>query len=106
MLYPGLADHPDHEVAARQMRGFGGRVAFRTGSADTAAAVCAATTVFTLAGSPGGVVSFVGRPTRVPHGPGAGAVPVPDDLVCLWVGLEDADDLVADLDQALAAVTR
>lgn len=106
VVYPGLADHPDHEVAARQMRGFGGRVAFRTGSPDTAAAVCAATTLFTLAGSPGGVVSFVGRPTRVPHGPGAGAVPVPDDLVCLWVGLEDADDLVADLDQALAAVTR
>ncbi len=104
VLYPGLADHPGHEVAARQMRGFGGMVSFRTGSADAAAAVCAATTLFTLADGAGGVVSLVGRPAAPPEGSGAG--PVPDDLVCLWVGLEDADDLVADLDRALAVVTR
>lgn len=106
VVYPGLADHPGHGVAARQMRGFGGMLSFRTGSTDAAAVVRAATTLFRLAGSPGGVVSLVGRPARLPHGPGAGSVPALDDLVCLWVGLEDADDLVADLDQALAAVTR
>jgi cystathionine gamma-synthase len=105
--YPGLPDNPGHELAARQMRGFGGMVSFRTGDAETAAAVCGATEIFTLAESLGGVESLVEHPARMTHGSVAGtALEVPDDLVRLSVGLEDADDLVRDLDRALAAVTR
>jgi cystathionine gamma-synthase len=105
--YPGLADHPGHDVAARQMRGFGGMVSFRTGSADRAVAVCGATRLFTLAESLGGVESLIEHPARMTHGSVAGtALEVPDALVRLSVGLEDADDLIADLDRALAAVAR
>lgn len=105
--YPGLADNPGHELAARQMRGFGGMVSFRVGSAETAVAVCGATEIFTLAESLGGVESLVEHPARMTHGSVAGtALEVPDDLVRLSVGLEDADDLVRDLDRALAAATR
>ena len=107
VYYPGLPDHPGHDVAARQMRGFGGMVSFRTGSAETAVAVCGATTLFTLAESLGGVESLIEHPARMTHGSVAGtALEVPDDLVRLSVGLEDADDLVADLAGALAAVAR
>ncbi len=105
--YPGLPTHPGHELAARQMRGFGGMVSFRVGSAEVAAAVCGATRIFTLAESLGGVESLVEHPARMTHGSVAGtALEVPDDLVRLSVGLEDVDDLLADLDQALAAATR
>lgn len=105
--YPGLPTHPGHELAARQMRGFGGMVSFRVGSAEVAAAVCGATRLFTLAESLGGVESLVEHPARMTHGSVAGtALEVPDDLVRLSVGLEDVDDLLADLDQALAAATR
>ena len=108
VLYPGLPEHPGHEVAAKQMRAFGGMVSFRTGSADAAVAVCGATRIFTLAESLGGVESLIEHPARMTHGSVAGtALEVPDDLVRLSVGLEDADDLVADLGSALdAAVTR
>jgi len=105
--YPGLPTHPGHELASRQMRGFGGMVSFRVGSAEVAAAVCGATRIFTLAESLGGVESLVEHPARMTHGSVAGtALEVPDDLVRLSVGLEDVDDLLADLDQALAAATR
>ncbi len=104
VYYPGLADHPGHAIAARQMHGFGGMVSFRTGSAETAVAVCGATTLFTLAESLGGVDSLIEHPARMTHGSAAGtALAVSDDLVRLAVGLEDADDLLADLDRALAA---
>lgn len=104
VLYPGLNSHPGHEVAARQMRGFGGMVSFRTGSADSAVALCGATQLFTLAESLGGVESLVEHPARMTHGSVAGtALEVPDDLVRLSVGIEDVDDLVADLAQALDA---
>lgn len=104
VLYPGLESHPGHEVAARQMRGFGGMVSFRTGSADSAVAVCGATQLFTLAESLGGVESLIEHPARMTHGSVAGtALEVPDDLVRLSVGIEDVDDLVADLTQALDA---
>ncbi|MDC7120022.1 cystathionine gamma-synthase [Cellulomonas fimi] len=104
VIYPGLESHPGYELAARQMRGAGGMVSFRTGSAESALAVCAATEVFTLAESLGGVESLVEHPGRMTHGSVAGtALEVPDDLVRLSVGIEDADDLVADLDRALAA---
>ncbi|HEY3436431.1 MAG TPA: cystathionine gamma-synthase [Actinotalea sp.] len=103
VIYPGLEEHPDHEVAARQMSGFGGMVAFRVGSRDKALDVCARTRVFTLAESLGGVESLIEHPAQMTHMSVAGsALEVPDDLVRLSVGIEDVADLVADLGQALA----
>ncbi|MFE6237104.1 cystathionine gamma-synthase [Cellulosimicrobium sp. NPDC057862] len=102
VIYPGLASHPGHELAARQMRGFGGMVSFRAGSEAKALDVCARTQVFTLAESLGGVESLIEHPGRMTHGSVAGtALEVPDDLVRLSVGIEDVEDLVADLTQAL-----
>ena len=103
VIYPGLTDHPGHELAARQMTGFGGMVSLRTGSLDTALDLCARTKVFTLAESLGGVESLIEHPARMTHASVAGSpLEVPDDLVRLSVGLEDVADLVADLSQALA----
>ncbi len=107
VLYPGLPGHPGHEVAARQMRGFGGMVSFRLARGrDAALKACASTSVFTLAESLGGVESLIEHPGAMTHGSVAGTVlEVPDDLVRLSVGLEDAEDLLADLDGALAAAS-
>ncbi len=104
VLYPGLADHPGHEVAARQMRRFGGMVSFQVvGGVEDALTVCKRTEVFTLAESLGGVESLIEHPGRMTHASVAGsALEVPDDLVRLSVGLEDAADLIADLDRALS----
>jgi cystathionine gamma-synthase len=103
VIHPGLPDHPGHELAARQMSGFGGMVAFRTGSLEKALEVCERTRVFTLAESLGGVESLIEHPARMTHASVAGSqLEVPDDLVRLSVGLEDVADLVADLGQALA----
>lgn len=103
VLYPGLESFPGHEVAARQMSGFGGMVSFRVGSAERAAQVCARTRVFTLAESLGGVESLIELPARMTHGSVVGtALEVPDDLVRLSVGIEDEADLIADLERALA----
>ncbi|WP_264030018.1 cystathionine gamma-synthase [Cellulosimicrobium sp. SH8] len=103
VIYPGLASHPGHELAARQMSGFGGMVSFRAGSEAKALDVCARTQVFTLAESLGGVESLIEHPGRMTHGSVAGtALEVPDDLVRLSVGIEDVEDLLADLTQALA----
>lgn len=102
VIYPGLASHPGHELAARQMSGFGGMVSFRAGSEAKALDVCARTRVFTLAESLGGVESLIEHPGRMTHGSVAGtALEVPDDLVRLSVGIEDVEDLVADLTRAL-----
>jgi cystathionine gamma-synthase len=103
VLYPGLAAHPGHELAAKQMRGFGGMVSFRVrGGAREAAAVCARTRLFTLAESLGGVESLIELPGRMTHASAAGsALAVPDDLVRLSVGIENVDDLIEDLRQAL-----
>ncbi|MEK8227924.1 PLP-dependent transferase [Oerskovia sp. M15] len=85
------------------MRGFGGMVSFRAGSEEKALAVCAGTQVFTLAESLGGVESLIEHPGRMTHASVAGsALEVPDDLVRLSVGIEDAADLIADLTRALA----
>jgi cystathionine gamma-synthase len=103
VIYPGLASHPGHELADRQMRDFGGMVSFRTGSEETALEVCSRTRVFTLAESLGGVESLVEHPGRMTHASVAGSpLEVPSDLVRLSVGIEDIEDLLADLDQALA----
>jgi cystathionine gamma-synthase len=103
VLYPGLASHPGHELAAKQMRGFGGMVSFRVKAGpQQAAAVCARTRLFTLAESLGGVESLIELPGRMTHASVAGSpLAVPADLVRLSVGIENADDLVEDLRQAL-----
>jgi cystathionine gamma-synthase len=101
--YPGLTTHPGHEIAAAQMRGFGGMVSVRMrGGRRAAEALCARTEVFILAESLGGVESLIEYPGAMTHASVAGSqLEVPDDLVRLSVGIEDVADLVADLDQAL-----
>lgn len=103
VLYPGLPEHQGHEIAAKQMRRFGGMVSARvSGGIEAARALCAATRVFTLAESLGGVESLIEHPAAMTHASAAGSLlEVPADLVRLSVGLEDADDLVDDLRQAL-----
>jgi len=103
VLYPGLPEHPGHEVAAKQMRRFGGMVSIRLrGGRSAALRVCAATEVFTLAESLGGVESLIEHPGQMTHMSVAGsALQVPDDLVRLSVGIEDVEDLVEDLHSAL-----
>jgi cystathionine gamma-synthase len=104
VLYPGLPGHPGHEVARSQMRDFGGMVSFRlAGGERQAVEVCARTTLFTLGESLGGVESLIEHPARMTHASVAGSpLEVPPDLVRLSVGIEDPDDLLADLFQALA----
>jgi cystathionine gamma-synthase len=102
VFYPGLPEHPGHEIAARQMRSFGGMVSFTLGSEEEAAAAVARTQVWTLAESLGGVESLIELPARMTHAAtGESPFPVPPSLVRLSVGIEAADDLVSDLEQAL-----
>jgi cystathionine gamma-synthase len=104
VYYPGLPGHPGHDVAKSQMRGFGGMVSFRVeGGESRALDVCGRTRIFTLGESLGGVESLIEHPARMTHASAAGsALEVPADLVRLSVGIEDAADLIADLEQALA----
>ncbi len=104
VLYPGLPDHPGHAVAAQQMRRFGGMVSFRLrGGVEEALGACKRAEVFTLGESLGGVESLIEHPGRMTHASVAGSVlEVPDDLIRLSVGIEDVDDLLADLDRALS----
>jgi len=104
VFYPGLADHPGHAVASRQMKRYGGMVSFRvTGGEEQALRVCERSEVFTLGESLGGVESLIEHPGRMTHASVAGTdLEVPADLVRLSVGIETADDLLADLDRALA----
>ncbi|MFI6472333.1 MULTISPECIES: cystathionine gamma-synthase [unclassified Streptomyces] len=103
VLYPGLPEHPGHDVAAKQMRAFGGMVSFRVeGGEEAAVEVCNRTKLFTLGESLGGVESLIEHPGRMTHASVAGsALEVPADLVRVSVGIENADDLLADLQQAL-----
>ncbi|GAA4213137.1 cystathionine gamma-synthase [Microbispora amethystogenes] len=103
VLYPGLPEHPGHEVAAKQMRRFGGMVSFRVeGGEEAAVAVCDRARLFTLGESLGGVESLIEHPGRMTHASAAGSpLEVPADLVRLSVGIESIDDLLADLSQAL-----
>jgi cystathionine gamma-synthase len=104
VLYPGLPAHRGHDVAAAQMRGFGGMVSVRMrGGRAAAEKLCAGTQIFILAESLGGVESLIELPGAMTHASTAGSqLEVPDDLVRLSVGIEDIDDLIADLTQALA----
>ncbi|MBX7465649.1 cystathionine gamma-synthase [Streptomyces sp. MAG02] len=103
VLYPGLPEHPGHDIAAKQMRAFGGMVSFRVEGGEQAAVdVCNRTELFTLGESLGGVESLIEHPGRMTHASVAGsALEVPADLVRVSVGIEKADDLLADLQQAL-----
>lgn len=107
VYYPGLADHPQHGLAARQMSDFGGMLSIELGDVGRAKRMVEATKIFALAESLGGVESLIGHPASMTHA----SVPKPmrdemgltDSLVRLSVGIEDVDDLMADLDQALSA---
>lgn len=108
IYYPGLKDHPQHELAARQMRMYGGMVSFdlHTDTLEFATKVLANTKLFTLAESLGGVESLIGHPATMTHA----SIPreqrlsvgLTDSLVRLSCGVEDVEDLIADLEQALA----
>ena len=106
VYYPGLPSHPQHELACRQMKGFGGMISIELGSVDRAKRLVERTKIFVLAESLGGVESLLGHPASMTHA----SVPpemrrdmgLTDSLVRLSVGIEDVDDLIADLDQALA----
>ena len=104
VLYPGLPTHAGHEIAAKQMRNFGGMVSFRMDAGEQAAIdVCNRARLFTLAESLGGVESLIEHPGRMTHASVVGSpLEVPADLVRLSVGIENVDDLLADLEQALA----
>jgi len=107
VYYPGLPSHPQHDLACRQMKGFGGMISVELGSLERAQRFAERTRIFALAESLGGVESLVGHPASMTHA----SVPpemrralgLTDSLVRLSVGIEDVDDLIADLDQALAA---
>jgi cystathionine gamma-synthase len=102
VLYPGLPSHPGHEIARRQMDGFGGMISFLARSEREAVALVARTKIWTLAESLGGVESLIEHPGRMTHASTADSpFATPPNLVRLSVGIESADDLIADLDQAL-----
>ena len=103
VYYPGMPDHPGHEVAAKQMRGFGGMVSFRHAAGEAAAVeMCGRTRLFTLGESLGGVESLIEHPARMTHASAAGSpLEAPADLVRLSVGIENIDDLIEDLRTAL-----
>jgi cystathionine beta-lyase/cystathionine gamma-synthase len=102
VYYPGLAAHPGHEIAARQMHDFGGMVSFLAASEEDALALVARTKIWKLAESLGGVESMIEVPARMTHASTADApFAPPKNLVRLSVGIESVDDLVADLEQAL-----
>ncbi|MCI1832351.1 MAG: cystathionine gamma-synthase [Bifidobacterium sp.] len=105
--YPGLESHPGHDIAARQMHGgFGGMISVQlTGGMKAAKRFAGATEIFTLAESLGGVESLIEHPAAMTHASVSGTtLEVPGNLVRLSVGIEDADDLIADLDQAFAGL--
>jgi cystathionine gamma-synthase len=103
VLYPGLPDHPGHDIAARQMRAFGGMVCFLLRSEDEALEIAARTRLWKLAESLGGVESMIEHPARMTHASTVeAAFAVPPTLIRLSVGLEAVSDLIADLDEALS----
>ncbi|MCW5950756.1 MAG: PLP-dependent transferase [Propionibacteriaceae bacterium] len=106
VCYPGLASHPQHELATRQMRGYGSLLTLRFAEAEIARAVCESTRVFALAVSLGAVESLIEHPASMTHAtktdsPSA----IADDMVRISVGLEDIEDLTADLEQAITTAT-
>jgi cystathionine gamma-synthase len=105
VYYPGLPDHPGHEIAARQMTDFGGMISFLAASEEAAIRLVGETKVWKLAESLGGVESLIEQPAQMTHASTANApFAVPPSLVRLSAGIESADDLVADLEHALATI--
>jgi cystathionine gamma-synthase len=103
VLYPGLPDHPGHEIAARQMSDFGGMISFRLRSEDEALEIAGRTRIWKLAESLGGVESLIEHPARMTHASTVESIfAVPNALLRLSVGIEAIDDLIADLDAALS----
>ncbi|MCY1455937.1 Cystathionine gamma-lyase [compost metagenome] len=108
VYYPGLKNHPFHEIAKKQMKAFGGMVSFdfKSGKKEDSIAFLEKLKVFTLAESLGGVESLANHPALMTHASipadKRAEVGITDDLVRLSVGIEDAEDLIADLEQALA----
>jgi len=108
VFYPGLASHAGHEIAARQMSGFGGMLSFALAAgSDAARAFAESTELFQLAESLGGVESLIGYPPDMTHASVRGTeLAVPENIVRLSVGIEDVADLIADLEQGLARISR
>jgi len=110
VYYPGLPSHPQHELARRQMSGFGGMISLDVGSLEAARAVVEHTRVFALAESLGGVESLIGHPASMTHASVPRAMReemgLTDGLVRLSVGIEDVDDLLDDLERALQAAAK
>jgi len=106
VLYPGLPTHPGHSIAAKQMRDFGGMISFVVETEEEAVALVARTKIFQLAESLGGVESLIEHPARMTHASTADApFAAPRNLIRLSVGLESAEDLLADLEAALVRST-
>jgi cystathionine gamma-synthase len=102
VLYPGLPTHPGHQIAARQMRDFGGMISILVGSEEEAVEIVARTKLFMLAESLGGVESLIEHPARMTHASTADApFAAPANLIRLSVGIESAEDLIEDLELAL-----
>ena len=108
VFYPGLTDHPQHELAKRQMSGFGSMITFDTGSFDNAQKMLRKVRVCSLAESLGGVETLISHPSTMTHAAlgeeGRRQIGLTDGMVRISVGIEDVDDIIADLDQALAAI--
>jgi len=108
VFYPGLADHPQHELAKRQMSGFGALIAFETGSLANANQMLRKVRVCSLAESLGGVETLISHPATMTHAAvgeeGRRKIGITDGMVRISVGIEDVDDILADLEQALAAI--
>src|SRR5271155_3976599 len=108
VFYPGLPDHPQHDLAKRQMSGFGSMISFETGSLENANKMLRKVRVCSLAESLGGVETLISHPATMTHA-GVGAevrrqIGITDGMVRISVGIEDVDDILADLEQALAAI--
>ncbi|HET7748274.1 MAG TPA: PLP-dependent aspartate aminotransferase family protein, partial [Terriglobales bacterium] len=108
VFYPGLPDHPQHELAKRQMFGFGAMITFETGSLGNAKKMLRKVRVCSLGESLGGVETLISHPATMTHAAlgekGRKAIGITDGMVRISVGIEDVDDIIADLEQALAAI--
>jgi len=108
VFYPGLTDHPQHELAKRQMTGFGSMITFETGSLSNANRMLRKVRICSLAESLGGVETLISHPATMTHAAlgekGRKEIGITDGLVRISVGIEDVEDLIADLDQALGAI--
>ena len=108
VLYPGLPDHPQLKLAKRQMRGFGSMITFETGSFDNAQKMLRKVRVCSLAESLGGVETLISHPATMTHAAlgaeGRKKIGLTDGMVRISVGIEDLDDILADLDQSLSTI--